>query len=219
MNRVGVISAAILMAAASLRADTIYQSNSRGQRVVIHRDTIVVSEDSTSIVFKHFELKERRVEKIRLSQGSVPYVADRSSAQDKERIVRTWKRFGYAAKVTDVDGKTTQLYDAYLDFYPPEGRGSLLESVPARTSFPMLIEGGGADDFEFSRVAKAEFFGEQLKVTLQDGRVVTGRFLMPTDKPAEARILGITDGYNPDSEDVFDFSLPLARVREIEFQE
>jgi hypothetical protein len=217
--RVGTLLAAIVLTAAWLPADTIYQSNSRGQRVVIHRDTIVVSEDSTSIVFKHFELKERRVEKVRLSQGSVPYFVDRSSAQDKERIVQTWKRFGYTAKVRDVDGKTTQLYDAYLDFYPPEGRGSLLESVPARTSFPMMIEGGGADDFEFSRLAKAEFLGDQLKVTLADGRIVTGRFLMPTDKPAEARILGITDAYNPDSEDVFDFSLPLARIRQIEFQE
>ena len=209
----------IILAAALLPADTIYQSNSRGQRAVIHRDTIVVSEDSTSIVYKHFELKERRVVKVRLSQGSAPYLVDPSSAPDKQRIVKTWMRFGYTAKVTDVEGKTTQLYDAYLDFYPPEGRGSLLESVPARTSFPMLIEGGGADDFEFSRLVRAEFLGEQLKVTLQDGRVVTGRFLMPTDKPAEARILGITDAYNPDSEDVFNFSLPLARLREIEFEE
>jgi hypothetical protein len=217
--RVGVLSVAIILAAACLRADTIYQASSQGRRQVIHRDTIVVSEDSTSIVFKHFELKERRVEKIRLSQGSVPYQVDRSAAQDKERIVQTWKRFGYTAKVTDLDGKATQLYDAYLDFYPPGGRGSLLESVPARTSFPMLIEGGGADDFEFSRLAKVEFQGERLKATLRDGRVVTGRFLMPTDKPAEARILGITDAYNPDSDDVFDFSLAFARVREIEFEE
>jgi hypothetical protein len=217
--RVGVLSVAIILAAACLRADIIYQANSQGRRQVIHRDTIVVSEDSTSIVFKHFELKERRVEKIRLSQGSVPYQVGRSAAQDKQRIVQTWKRFGYTAKVTDLDGKTTQLYDAYLDFYPPGGRGSLLESVPARTSFPMLIEGGGADDFEFSRLAKVEFQGEQLKVTLRDGRVLAGRFLMPTDKPAEARILGITDAYKPDSDDVFDFSLAFARVREIEFEE
>lgn len=44
-----------------------------------------------------------------------------------------------------------------------------------------------------------------------------GRFLMPTNQPAEARFLGITDQYNPASSQVFDFSLPLARVKEIRF--
>jgi hypothetical protein len=215
--RACLLSALIVWGAASLRADTIYQTNSRGQRVVIHRDTILVSEDSTSIVYKHFELKERRVEKVRLSQGSVPYFVDRSSPEEDQRIVQVWKRFGYTARVTDSEGKTTQVYDAYLDFYPPEGRGSLLESVPARTTFPVLIEGGGAEDFEFSRLAKVEFLGDRLKITLRDGQVVNGRFLMPTDKPAEARILGITNAYNPESEDVFDFSLPFARIREIDF--
>jgi len=217
VNRVCLLSAAIVLGAVCLRADTIYQSSPQGRRVVIHRDTILVSEDSTSLVYKHFELKERRVVKVRLSQGSVPYFVDRSTAEQKQRIVQVWKRFGYMATVTDLDGKTTQLFDAYLDFYPPGGRGSLLESVPPRTTFPMMIEGGGADDFEFSRLAKVEFLDDQLKVTLRDGRVVGGRFLMPTDKPAEARILGITDAYDPESEDVFDFSLPLARIREIEF--
>ena len=217
MFRLCVLSAAIVLGAPCLRADTIYQTSPQGRRVVIHRDTLLVSEDSTSLVYKHFELKERRVVKVRLSKGSVPYLVDRSTPEEKQRIVQVWKRFGYTAKVRDLEGKTTQLFDAYLDFYPPGGRGSLLESVPPRTTFPMIIEGGGADEFEFSRLAKVEFLGDQLKVTLRDGRVVGGRFLMPTDKPAEARILGITDAYDPGSEDVFDFSLPFARIREIEF--
>lgn len=216
MNRLFLLTAAIILGTVCLRADTIYQTNPQGKRVVIHRDAIVVNEDSTSLVYKHFELKERRVVKIRLSQGSLPYSVARSNESEQQRIVQIWKRFGYKATVTDVDGKTVQIFDAYLDFYPPEGRGSLLESVPARTTFPMMIDGGGADDFEFSRVTRIEFQGEQLRVTLRDGQVVEGRFLMPTEKPAEARILGITDQYPPSSEDVFDFSMPFARVKEIE---
>ncbi len=184
---------------------------------MIHRNTIVVNEDSTSIVYKHFELKERRVVKVRLSKGSVPYHVDRSSAEEKQQIVKVWKRFGYKVAVTDVEGKTTQVFAAYLDFYPPGGRGSLLESVPPRTTFPMIIDGGGADDFEFSRLSRVECQGERLKVTLRDGRLLEGRFLMPTDKPAEARIMGITDEYDPSSEDVFNFSLSFARVRRVDF--
>ena len=56
-----------------LRADTIYQTNPQGKRVVIHRDAIVVKEDSYALIYKHFELRERRVVKVTLSQGSVPF--------------------------------------------------------------------------------------------------------------------------------------------------
>jgi hypothetical protein len=207
----------MLLGSICLRADTISQNSPQGRRVVIHRDAIVVNEDSTSLVYKHFELKERRVVKVRLNKGSSPYYIARSTDPEKQRIVQIWKRFGYTATITDLEDKTTQVFVAYLDFYPPEGRGSLLESVPPRTTFPMMIEGAGADEFEFSRITKIEFQGERVRVTLRDGRVAEGRFLMPTDKPAEARILGITDQYNPLSEDVFDFSLPFARVKEIRF--
>jgi hypothetical protein len=41
---------------------------------------------------------------------------------------------------------------------------------------------------------------------------------MPTDRPAEARLLGITEQYDPASAEVFDFSLPLARLKEIRFE-
>ncbi|MBI1982773.1 MAG: hypothetical protein HYS61_01075 [Acidobacteria bacterium] len=217
MNRVFLLWVAITLSAVSLGADTIFQINPQGRRTILHRDAVVVSEDSTSLVYKHFELKERRVVKVRLSKGSQPYYVDRSDEPGKQRIVSVWKRFGYRAAVTDLEGTTTQVFAAYLDFYPPEGRGSLLESVPPRTTLPMILGGGGADEFEFSRLAKIEFHGEHLKVTLRDGQVVEGRFLMPTDRPAEARILGITDQYNPASEDVFDFSLSIGRIKDVQF--
>ena len=55
------------------RADTIYQMNAQGKQVVVQRDAIVVSEDSSFVVYKHFELKDRRVEIVRLNKGSLPY--------------------------------------------------------------------------------------------------------------------------------------------------
>ena len=87
------------------------------------------------------------------------------------------------------------------------------------TKLPLLIDGGGADEIEFSKIARIEVEGSQLRVTLRGGQTAAGRFLMPTDKPAEARVLGITEHYDPASADVFDFSLPLARLKEIRFQE
>jgi hypothetical protein len=119
--------------------------------------------------------------------------------------------------VTDVGGKTTRLFDVYLDFYPPGGRGSLLESIPATTSFAVLLDNGSADDVEISKIDRVEINGEHLKVTLRDGRVEEGKFLMPTNQPAEVRCLGITDQYNPSSQEVFDFFLPLLKIREIQF--
>jgi len=210
--------AVMALGGAALRADTIYQTSARGKQVIVHRDAILIQEDFSSLLYKHFELKERRVVKVRLSKGSLPYSVVTSSAEDRRRIVATWKRFGFKAVVTDQNGQTTPVFDVYLDFYPPGGRGSLLESVPPRTTFPILLEGGGADELDFSQLERVEFQGDRMRLSLRNGQVLTARSLMPTNQPAEARFLGITDQYDPASPEVFDFSMPLERLREIRFE-
>lgn len=94
----------------------------------------------------------------------------------------------------------------------------MLESLPPRTAFPVLIEGGGADEVDFSKIGRIEFQGDRMRLTLRNGAAVTARFLMPTERPAEARFLGITDQYDPSSPEVFDFSVPLDRLKEIRFE-
>jgi len=202
----------------TLDADTLYQISPQGRRVAIQRNAIVVKEDTSTIVYKHFELKERRVEKAVLYQGSLPYEADLSAAQERQQIVKQWKRFGYTATVTDASGKVTKVFDAYLDFYPPGGRGSLLESVPALTVLPLQLDAGGADEVEFSDIDRIEAQGDHFKVTLRKGTLKEGKFLMPTTQPVEARFLGITDRYEPASPEVFDFSLPLSQAKLIVFE-
>ena len=201
-----------------LAADTIYQTNAQGKQTIVQRDAIVVHEDDSLVVYKHFDLRERRVTKVRLFQGSLPYDYRAGNPDERKQIVETWKRFGYTTTVTDLAGKTTRVYDVYLDFYPPGGRGSLLESIPARTNLPMLLDDGSADEFEFSKIVRLQIQGEHLTVTLRDGTTKAGKFLMPTNQPAEVRFLGITENYNPASEDVFDFSQPLSKLKEISFQ-
>ena len=203
--------------ASPLVADTIYQMNAQGKQVVVQRDAILVSEDSSFVVYKHFELKDRRVEIVRLNKGSLPYHVETGSPDSRRQIVDIWKRFGFKASVTDLTGKATAVYDVYLDFYPPGGRGSLLESVPPTTSFAVLLDNGSADDVEISKLDRVQIQGDHLKLTLRNGQVEEGKFLMPTNKPAEVRFLGITDQYDPASEQVFDFSLPLARIKELDF--
>ncbi|MGH9455840.1 MAG: hypothetical protein ACRD2O_17925, partial [Terriglobia bacterium] len=197
------LTAVVFLCAAAtfppLRADTILQTDAQGQRRVIQRNAIVVREDSSSISYKHFDLKEQRVVKVTLDQGSLPYDADRSKPGERQQIVALWKRFGFTASVTDAAGKTTRVFDAYLDFYPPGGRGSLLESVPPRNNFPISLDGGGADLVDFTDIAQIDFAGDHLKITLTSGQVKQGKFLTPTEKPAEARFLGITDHYDPAS--------------------
>jgi hypothetical protein len=200
-----------------LNADTIYQINAQGRRTVIQRNAIIVKEDTSALVYKHFELKERRVEKAVLNQGSLPYEAERSGAQERQQIVNLWKRFGYAASVTDASGKATKVFDVYLDFYPPGGRGSLLESVAALTLLPIQSD-AGADELDFSDIDRIEAQGNHFKVTLRNGTVKEGKFLMPTTQPAEVRLLGITDRYEPASPEVFDFSLPLSQAKLIVFE-
>jgi hypothetical protein len=210
--------ALLLVSTGPLNADTVYQINAQGRRTVIQRNAIVVKEDTSALIYKHFELKERRVEKAVLNQGSLPYDAERSGAQERQQIVNLWKRFGYTASITDASGKVTKIFDAYLDFYPPGGRGSLLESLPALTVLPIQPDAGGADELEFSNIDRIEAQVDHLKVTLRDGTVKEGKFLMPTTQPAEARLLGITDRYDPASPEVFDFSLPLSQAKLIVFE-
>lgn len=210
---------AVLLAvgAAPLVGDVITQTNAEGKKLVIQRDCIVVKEDSSVVVYKHFDLAEHRVVKVSLDQGSLPYDVDRGTKDQRQQIVSLWKQFGYTVTVTDESGKTTQVFDAYLDFYPPGGHGSLLDSVPARTAFPILLDNGGADSIDFSEIARIDFDGGRVKLTKQDGKVETGKFLMPTNLPAEARLLGVTAQYDPGSTDVFDYSVPLGRLKQVQF--
>jgi len=201
------------------KADTIYQATADGRERVIQSNAIVIHQDSSILIYKHFDLPDMRVEKVQLSQGSLPYTVITSSPVQRQGIVNLWKQFGYTARVTDTSGKTTQVFDAYIDYYPPGGRGSLLVAVPATTSFPLLLDGNAADVQEFSRIAKVEFQSGEITLTLRNGRVEHGKYLMPTAKPAEARFLGITEKYNPSSDDVFDFSEPLSHLKTIVFQQ
>jgi hypothetical protein len=216
--RITLLLLSLLVSLASTsRADTIYQMNAQGRQVVVQAGAIVVSEDSSFLVYKHFEQKDRRVEIVRLNKGSLPYSVQTASPDQRRQIVEVWKRFGFKATVTDLAGKATRVFDVYLDFYPPGGRGSLLESVPPTTSFTVLMDNGSADDVDISKIDRVQIQIDHLKMTLRNGQLEEGKFLMPTNKPAEARFLGITDQYNPASPQVFDFSLPLARIKEINF--
>ena len=208
----------LLGVALPLAADTIYQMTGQGKQSVVQRDAILIREDSSFVVYKHFELRDRRVEVVRLNKGSLPYSVQTASPEQRRQIVEVWKRFGFKATLTDLAGKTTKLFDVFLDFYPPGGHGSLLESIPATTSFTILLENGSADDVDISKIASVQVQGDHLKMTLRDGKVEEGKFLMPTSLPAEVRLLGISDQYDPASDRVFDFSLPLARIKEIDFE-
>ena len=202
-----------------LNADTIYQATADGRQRVIQSNAIVIHQDSSILVYKHFDLPDMRVEKVQLSRGSLPYTVITSSPLQRQSIVALWKRFGYTASVTDTSGKTTQVYDAYIDYYPPGGRGSLLVAVSAVTSIPLLLDGGAADVQDFSKIARVDFHSGEIKLTLTNGHVEQGKYLMPTTQPAEARFLGITDKYNPSSDEVFDFSEPLSNLKSIVFQQ
>jgi hypothetical protein len=209
---------ALLVSAVALAADTVYQTSPEGRQTLVQRDAIVIQQDSDILVYKHFDLPDHCIERVRLNQGSLPYSVVPSTPADRARIIALWERFGYTAEVTDAAGKTTEVFDTYIDYYPPPGVSSLLEAIPAVTVFPLLLNGGGADAVDFSRIAQIQFDKSRIRITMNDGRVEEGTYLMPTSKPAEARFLGITSHYDPESPDVFDFSLPISRIREIKFQ-
>jgi hypothetical protein len=212
-----LICSGLALLAQPLLADTIYQTTSQGKEIVLQRDAMVVQQDSSFVVYKHFDLKERRVTVVRLNRGSLPFRVQVSNASGRAQILEVWKRFGYKATITDQAGKITHVFDLYLDFYPPGGRGSLLESVPASTSF-ILQTDGGPEEIEFGKLDRLEIQGSRLSVTLREGKTAVGKFMMPTTQPAEVRVLGITEKYDPASQQVFDFSVPLSQLKLISFE-
>lgn len=214
-----VLIVSVLLLAPALGADTIYQTTAEGKEMVLQRDAIVVHEDSSFLEYKHFDLKERRIIKVTLNRGStLAYMVKQSEAAERQQIVNKWKAFGFKATITSQAGKISHVADAYLDFYPPGGHGSLLESVAARTSFPVQLDQGGADEIDFSKISRVDIQGTHLVLTLRNGQSLGGKFMMPTTQPAEVRILGVTDQYDPASNDVFDFSAPLSQLKMISFE-
>ncbi len=197
------------------RADTIFQRTPQGTEQIIRRNTIVVKEDPNSIFYKHFELKERRVVKVRLEKGSFRVRVEKSNPAVREQIVANWKRFGHTAEVTDIDGNHKKIFSLYLDFYPPGGRGSLHYTIPPRTTLPVRLANGGMDEIDFSDVKLIEFQGSRMRIQLNSGANLDCEFRLPTDQPVEARFLGMTEAYPVDSEEVFDFFLPLEKLKEI----
>lgn len=203
--------------AAAVRADTIIQTNAEGQRIVIQQNAIVVQQTQYTITYKHFDLKQRRVVKVQINQGSLPFQAVTASPAQRQGIVNVWKQFGYTATVVAESGKQTHVYDTYFDFFPPSSLGTFLEVVPPRTNLPILIDGGGADEIDFSRISEIDNSDGRLKVILTNGRTLSGKFLMPTSEPAVTHFMGITNRYSPSSLKVYDFSVPLRQIKQIRF--
>ena len=207
----------LLFTAPCSRADVIYQTTPQQTERIYHRGVIVVKEDSDAIFYKHFELKERRVVKVRLEKKTLSYRVEKQGPAAREQILANWKRFGHTAKVTNVQGETRQIYILYIDFYPPGGRGSLHTAVPPRTTLPIKLSHGGVHEIDFSDIKRIGFQGSRMRVTLKGGQVTEGEFWIPTDLPAEARFQGISESYSTESEEVYDFYIPLKKVKEIQW--
>src|SRR5690348_2739780 len=92
-----------------LVADTIYETNSQGAEIVLQRNAIVTHQDSSFLVYKHFDLKERRVTVVRLNRGSLPLRVEAGDADQHAQIVTVWRQFGYKASITDQAGKVTDV--------------------------------------------------------------------------------------------------------------
>ena len=97
MKTLWFILSCVMMWAQPLVADTIYETNSQGNEIVLQRDAIVTRQDSSFVVYKHFDLKERRVTIVRLNRGSLPLRVQTGNAAARTQIVNVWKRFGYKA--------------------------------------------------------------------------------------------------------------------------
>lgn len=218
MKALLLIGLGLAISSPALRGDTIYQTTAQGNEIALQRDAIVVQQDSEFVVYKHFDLKDRRVIVVRLNRGSLPFRVQLGNAAARAQIIKAWKSFGYKTTITDQAGKITRVFDVYLDFYPPGGHGSLLESVPATTSFTLQADNGGGGEIPFEKIDRVVIQGEQLTIILRDEKTVTGKFLMPTSQPVEVRVLGITDQYDPASDRVFDYSAPLFQLKIVSFE-
>jgi hypothetical protein len=215
---ISALAVCLVAFSALLRPDTITQTDAGGATHIILQRAVVIHQDPNTIVFKHFDLAHRQVVKDHLDQGSLPYNVQRSPASQLQQIVNLWKQFGYTVTITDLSGQKHEIDDMYLDFFPAQGAMPFLESVPSRTTLPIIYDQGGGDDIVFSNIEDIQFQGRHMKVTFTNGKVKSGKFVMPTSQPAVAKFLGITDAYKPESPDLYNYAIPLLQVKEIQFE-
>ncbi|MGH9434094.1 MAG: hypothetical protein ACRD3T_21405, partial [Terriglobia bacterium] len=138
LKLISLFTVCLVASSVPLRPDAITQTDAEGKTHVILQHAIVIHQDPNTIVFKHFDLKHRQVVKDHLDQGSLPYVIDKSPSPQLQQIVNLWKQFGYTVTITDVSGQKHEICDMYLDFFPPQGAMPFLESIPSRTTLPIL---------------------------------------------------------------------------------
>src|ERR1039458_2167781 len=98
MKTLCLICSFVVLWAHPLAGDTIYETNSQGNEIVLQRDAIVTRQDSSFVVYKHFDLKERRVTVVRLNRGSLPLRVQTSNTAARAQIVNVWKHFGYRSE-------------------------------------------------------------------------------------------------------------------------
>ena len=84
MIRITWMVALIALGSLPAAADTIYQTTAQGKQVVIQSSAIVIQDNSSSLTYKHFDLPERRVVKVTLRKGMLPYRVSTSTPVERD---------------------------------------------------------------------------------------------------------------------------------------
>ena len=171
-----LMAACLSLLAPPLLGDTVFQTNSQGKEIVLQHDAIVIQQDSSFVVYKHFDLKERRVTVVRLNRGSLPLRVQLTNASARAQIVENWKHFGYKATITDQAGKITHVFDLYLDFYPPGGHGSCSSRLPPARISPCRSTMGGPINSNSKRSIARRSWGTGSASFCAKGRPPRGNF-------------------------------------------
>jgi hypothetical protein len=148
-------------------------------------------------------------------------VVVRASSTERQELIESWQEQGYMARITDKDGKVSEVSNLFIVHDPPLG----YEWVPPgaiskNTSIQILID-GQVELVDFNKIQSLTIKDGDLIINLIDGSQLSGAFAPYTHTtsdgvsvPFRARLYGIqaiSEGQ------IKVFELPINEVRSIEF--
>jgi hypothetical protein len=143
-----------------------------------------------------------------------PVVVIASNA-DRQTMFTIWKKSGFTARVTDINGKSIEVSNVFLINDPPSGYHWSNYGIAASTSIRIVVD-GEKRDIEFGEISDLVAASGELILTLHNGSKLTGVYTPDTvdSKPFQLSLYGVQYGSDGIITSV---SMPFEEVTEILF--
>jgi hypothetical protein len=138
-----------------------------------------------------------------------------ASPVERQKMIAHWQELGYAARITDVKGKTSEVSNVFLAYNPPPGYRWQYGGQTRETSIRIMVD-GTEQTIDFKSISELALEDGEVKLPLHEGGMLSGVHVPYTynNLTFSARLFG----FQYDSDGRFsEFDIPLESVSYIVF--